>query len=83
MVCTAAQARRVAGRDARSGGEYIVISVRSIRLTSRFVYIQDELGFLGRMSNLLLGDDVDDAEVNGSSPLGDESGALLVRLAYR
>ncbi len=45
--------------------------------------VQDELGFLGRMSNLLLGDDVDDAEVTGSSPLGDESGALLVRLAYR
>ena len=45
--------------------------------------VQDELGFLGRMSNLLLGDDVDDAEVAGSSPLGDESGALLVRLAYR
>ena len=45
--------------------------------------VQDDLGFLGRMSNLLLGDDTDDAEVNGSSPLGDESGALLVRLAYR
>jgi hypothetical protein len=82
-VYAAAQARRVAGRDARPRGECIVISVRSIRLTSRFVHIQDELGFLGRMSNLLLGDDVDDAEVTGSSPLGDESGALLVRLAYR
>lgn len=79
----AAQARRVAARDARSGGEFTLISVRSIRLTSRFICSQDELGFLGRMSNLLLGDDTDDAEVTGSSPLGDESGALLVRLAYR